>query len=108
MELEPNELKTDICDSIMEIGRFIYTDEFQSLLSEFKDTPKGLRSDFINKIVFNKKELKKRKVFVPPGMAIQKSTFGDGRPTLFCVTKYLKDKKRKVTITFDEGWEKAV
>ena len=26
------------------------------------------------------------------------------RPTLFCVTKYLKDGKRKVTVTIDEDF----
>jgi hypothetical protein len=34
-------------------------------------------------------------------MKIQRSQFGDGRPTIFCVTKLMSDGVRKVTYTFD-------
>ncbi len=52
-------------------------------------------------VVINKDELVARGISVPEGMTVQRSAFADGRPTLFCVTKYLPDRMRKVTITFD-------
>ncbi|GAA5024170.1 hypothetical protein GCM10025734_82300 [Kitasatospora paranensis] len=42
-------------------------------------------------------------VFVPAGLTIQRSTFRDDRPTLFCIVKHLPHGLlwEKVTVTFD-------
>jgi hypothetical protein len=84
-----------------EIAEFVFTEEFRSLVSELYSKPVSKRHDFVRDVVINKNELAKRGISVPEGMIVQRSAFADERATLFCVTKYLPDAKRKVTITFD-------
>jgi hypothetical protein len=84
-----------------EIAHFVFTDEFRSMLSELYSKPVSERAEFVRDVMINPEEQDKRGISVPEGMAVQRSTFADGRPTLFCVTNYLSDGKRKVTITFD-------
>jgi hypothetical protein len=49
----------------------VFTDEFQSLLSEFKDVPEDMRGYFIDRVIINKAELAE-------GMTIQKLGFRTG------------------------------
>ena len=46
-------------------------------------------------------ELERLGITPPEGILIQRSSFGDGRPTVFAVVKYLPNDYRKVTITYD-------
>lgn len=101
MAINPQALRDEVEASVLEIGKFVETDEFQELLTDLWNTPREERSDFVRDVVLDDAELERRGIDVPEGMIIQRSAFEDGRPTLFCVSKYLSDGKRKVTITFD-------
>ena len=100
--MDLHELREELNEALSEIGQFVNTDEFQSLLSELSNTPPSERGEFVRRVVINKDELMKRHIHVPVGMQIQRSSFGDRRPTLFCITKQLSvDQNMKVTFTFD-------
>ena len=107
MTIDPLVLREQVRSYTTEIAEFVSTEEFQSLLSELYSKPTDERHDFVRNVVINKDELTARGISVPEGMTVQRSAFADGRPTLFCVSKYLPDRKRKVTVTFDnpEGSE---
>jgi hypothetical protein len=105
--VDPLGLSEEVRSTTTEIAEFVYTEEFQALVSELNRKSVSERYDFVRNVVINKDELAKRGISVPEGMIIQRSAFADKRPTLFCVTKYLSDQRYKVTITFDnpEGGE---
>jgi hypothetical protein len=97
----PEKFGEEVHARTTEIAEFVFTVEFRSLLSELYSKTPSERHEFVREVVINPDELAKRGISVPEGMTLQRSAFADGRPTLFCVTKYLSDGKRKVTITFD-------
>lgn len=90
---------------IQTITEFISSEPFVRVMQEFRKVPRELRDHFIRSVLINRSELAKRGVQVPEDLTVQRSEFEDGRPTLFCVVKHLPDHKRKVTITFDDGWD---
>lgn len=97
-------LEADVRISLREIAEFVETKEFRSLLSDMYSLPQTKREQFVDSIVLRQSERLKRRVVVPDGMKIQRSTFGDGRPTLFCVSKRLPfHSRQKVTFTFDNN-----
>lgn len=98
----PQKLKEEIEETLLELNKFVGTEEFRKLVTDLRSSPKNLRHEFVKNTVINPTELTKRKIFVPKDMVIQRSAFRDNRPTLFCVTKYLSDRIRKVTITYDD------
>ena len=95
--------KEEIEKDFKEMCMFTGTEEFQALLMELRHIPRNDRKDFVQKVILNHEELRKRGIHVPEGMVIQRSIFADRRPTLFCVSKYLRDGKRKITITYDDA-----
>lgn len=88
-------------EGLEEIRDFIITDEFISLLGKLYDLPPEDRDSYVRTILLDPVELRKRGVRTPDGIKIQRSQFGDHRPTIFCVTKLMSDGVRKVTYTFD-------
>src|SRR6476659_8075063 len=76
-----------ISDGIEEIGRFVTRTAFQRLLNELYALPHAVRARFVEEVVLNSKQLAGRGIETPDGLIIQRSTFADGRPTLFCVSK---------------------
>lgn len=84
-----------------EIRDLITTDEFISLLGELYDNAPEDRDAFVRKVLLDPAELANRGIKVPAGIKIQRSQFGDYRPTIFCVAKVMSDGVRKVTFTFD-------
>lgn len=93
----------DMMATLRDVSEFAETPAFQALLQDLKDTPYAERQDFVKSFVLEEGSLERRGIAVPPNVIIQRSKFADGRPTLFCVTKYLKDGKRKITITYDNA-----
>jgi hypothetical protein len=90
--------------SLNEINELVKTPQFQELLAEMRALPtEELRYRFVRDVVMNKGTLTERGITVPDTMIVQRSVFMDGRPTLFCVTKYLSDRQQKVTVTFDDA-----
>ena len=88
---------------ILEIADFVVVDPFLSTLQEMYDMPEEDRPAFVLDVVLNEEAREARGIRVPETMTIQRSTFYDGRPTLFCISKManLAYPWRKVTITFD-------
>jgi len=86
---------------LTEIGEFVTLPEFRGVLDELEATAYEERPSFVQRVLLQPSELEARGVYTPEDMTIQRSSFGDNRPTLFCVSKMLPDQKRKVTITFD-------
>lgn len=84
---------------------FVTSVQFQSVLSELDELDSLQKGRFIYRVLLNPTELGKYGVEVPDGVLIQRSAFGDRRPTLFCVKKYLPKKFHSawenVNITFD-------
>lgn len=103
----PELIQKMICAGIEEIGDFVVRPEFQSLLAELYALPHGARLRFVQDVVIDDDQRLLRGIQVPEGMVIQRSTFADGRPTLFCVSKVLPlaHPWHRVTITFDSSLE---
>lgn len=86
---------------LLEVRDFVTGDEFVAMLQELYALPVQERDEFVRGTILDEDELEDRGIHVPEGLKIQRSRFGDGRPTLFCVAKLLSDGVRKVTYTFD-------
>jgi len=101
--LAPDEIGNAIRMGMSRIADFVTTEKFQNLLAEMSELPPTSRPEFVLDVVLNQQELESRGVVVPHDMMIQRSTFHDGRPTLFCVSALtaLAYPWRKVTYTFD-------
>jgi hypothetical protein len=109
VEATPEIIQKTICAGIEEIGDFIVQSEFQSLLAELYALPHEARLRFVQDIIIDNEQRLSRGIKVPEGMVIQRSTFADGRPTLFCVSKILPLAYpwHRVTITFDSSLEES-
>ena len=108
--LDGKQLAKYVGDALDDIASFIDTPGFQGVLAEFAAVPGELRERFIRGVLINPEELRRRGVEVPEDITVQRSAFEDNRPTLFCVVKYLPEigkERKKVTVTFDEGWAQA-
>jgi hypothetical protein len=90
----PEELTSVMRSIYEELLTFISTPSFRALFKELMDLPPKDRPDFVTKVLLNEEELKRRHVDVPEGILIQMSAFGDRRPTLFAVKKFLPDEYR--------------
>ncbi|MFF7060754.1 hypothetical protein ACFY89_29095 [Achromobacter spanius] len=84
-----------------ELRDFVTSPPFEKILDELNAVDPVERPQFVAAVLLDPSELEKRNVFVPEDMTVQRTVFADGRPTLFCVTKYLSDGSTKATITFD-------
>lgn len=87
--------------ALSEISAFVETDEVQALVAEMRSLPPSERPNWVSRVALDPNALAERGVVVPEGKIVQRSTFGDNRPTLFCITKPLPSGKEKVTFTFD-------
>lgn len=67
------------------------------------------RPAFVNAVFLNRDELERRGVSIPDGVLVQASAFGDRRPTLFAVKKFLPERFHaaweNVNLTFDNEYE---
>ncbi|MET4428496.1 hypothetical protein [Mycolicibacterium sp. 624] len=90
-------------DGIDDIARFANSDVFRSALRELWQLAPEERPRFVIDVFMNRDALRTRGITVPAEMTIQRSTFRDNRPTLFCIVKHLPPGLlwEKVTITFD-------
>lgn len=78
---------------------------FQRLLAELYGRLPTERPAFVTDVILNEAERQKRGVYVPYDILVLRSAFGDRRPTLFCLKKYLPVELHRywqnVNITFD-------
>lgn len=68
---------------------FAGTPEFQALVQELFALPKRERPGFVKRVVLSDRERRKRGLRTPEGVMFQRSSFGDRRPTLFCIKTWL-------------------
>jgi hypothetical protein len=81
------ELATVMRRTYDEIIDFVTTPEFEALMEEMGRLPAVERPRFVVSVLLNDEALKNRGIVVPDGLLIQRSAFGDRRPTLFVVKK---------------------
>ena len=72
---------------------FILTPGFQTLYTELMALPESERPAYVSQVIMSPEERAKRGVMdIPDGILLQTSAFGDRRPTLFAVKKFLPEK----------------
>jgi hypothetical protein len=91
-------------EALADIHQYVTTDAFRAVLEEMNALPTlAGKDEFVRHNLLDPAQLAKRGITPPEGIEVQRSVFSDGRPTTFCVVKYLPDLVRKMTITFDHG-----
>ena len=102
---ELRDVMLEYCDKII---AFVTSEQFRAVMDEMSDLSHLERPLFVHDVLLNDTELKKRGVIAPEGILIQRSAFGDRRPTLFAVKHFLPEKYRNVwenvNITFDNEY----
>lgn len=92
-----------------ELIAFVTTPAFSAIYAELMSLPREDRPSFIARVLLQPESLRERGVNVPDGILIQTSAFGDRRPTLFVVKKFLPPEFHgaweNVNITFDNFYE---
>ncbi len=96
-------VRTEAREGLEQIRDYVLTDGFVRLLTELYSHDPAERDAFVREVVLQPAEQRRRGVVPPTGVKLQRSQFGDDRPTIFCVTKLLSDGIRKVTYTFDNA-----
>ena len=109
LEFSRDELKQAMREGYDDLIAFFLSEQFQAVWSELRELPRIARYKFIKEILLNPERLQREYgVHIPDGIMIQRSAFGDGRPTLFCMKKYLPEKFHSVwenvNLTFDEKY----
>ena len=91
-----------------ELIEFVATPEFRAVHGELMSLPRAERPGFVERVLLRSEELAARGIEIPDGIQIQTSAFGDRRPTLFVVKKFLPARFHgaweNVNITFDNEY----
>ena len=95
-----SELAAAMRQTYDELIAFVTEPAFQVVYKELRELPTTERPAFVNNVLLRPEELEKRAVCIPPGILIQTSAFGDRRPTLFAVKKFLP-------VKFHDAWENS-
>ena len=99
------ELGSVMRETYDELIDFVTTLEFKHIMTELTELSAAKRPAFVLDVLLNQEELVARGITVPSGILIQRSAFGDRRPTLFVVKKFLpeefSDVWQNVNITID-------
>lgn len=102
------ELRSVMRNHYDKIIDFITSEPFKRILYELSAMSHLARPQFVHDVLLNDEELKERGVDIPSGILIQRSAFGDRRPTLFAVKHFLPEKYasvwQNVNITFDNKY----
>lgn len=90
---------------------FITQPAFEALMLEMSTLQPAERPRFVAEVLIDPEVLKRRGVTVPDGILVQRSAFGDQRPTLFAVKHFLPKAYanvwENVNITFDNAYVDA-
>jgi len=92
LSYDKEELSAIMNKNYNDILDFISQPVFQTLFSEMMILPPNERPKYVHDVWLNSKELENRGLKVPEGVLIQTSAFGDRRPTLFVIKKFLPEK----------------
>ncbi|MCF3145767.1 hypothetical protein [Streptomyces platensis] len=103
------ELSAVMRETYDELIEFVTEPAFKAIHHELMDQPPQERPAYVARVLMQPDELARRGVTVPEGVLIQRSAFGDRRPTLYVVKKYLPEKYHgaweNVNLTFDNEYE---
>lgn len=92
-----------------ELIDFVAQPAFCAVYREMWKLEASERPAFVNDVIVNRSELERRNVKIPDGILVQTSAFGDRRPTLFAVKKFLPEQFHaaweNVNLTFDNEYE---
>ena len=109
LEFSRAELVEAIRSHYAELIEFVNQPAFRDAYREMWALEPSERPDFVNAVFVNREELERRGVQIPEGILVQTSAFGDRRPTLFAVKKFLPEKFHaaweNVNLTFDNEYE---
>ena len=87
---------------------FVTSEPFKRLMLEMSRLSGRERPQFVNDVLLDRQQLESRGVKVPDGILIQRSAFGDRRPTLFAVKHFLPEAFsnvwQNVNITIDNEY----
>ena len=107
----PSDLRQVMRENYDEIIDFVCSEPFKGLIEEMYTLPENQRPAYVSSKIVNLDYLASIGVDIPDGVLIQRSSFGDRRPTLFVVKKYLpKDYQvawENVNLTFDQSHNKG-
>ncbi|HEX6376776.1 MAG TPA: hypothetical protein VFZ91_13775 [Allosphingosinicella sp.] len=82
---------------------------FRAMVLEMYDKPREERPKFVREVVLSEEARAERGIVLPDGILVQRSTFGDRRPTLFCIKIYLPEELhapwQNVNLTFDDLYD---
>jgi hypothetical protein len=94
-----------LADGLTALKSYVSSEPFQRMLDEARPLDREGRDLFVRRVLLDPTELDKRGAAPPEGITIQRSEFGDRRPTWFCVNKFLPEGTlwKRVTLTFDHG-----
>lgn len=92
-----------------ELIAFVSQPAFRRVFEELRSLPPSKRPAFVSSVLVNRPELERRGVDIPDGILVQTSAFGDRRPNLFAVKKFLPERFHvaweNVNLTFDNEHE---
>lgn len=94
-----------LADGLETLKEYMNSEPFQRMLDEARPLDRAGRDLFVRSVLLNDAELARRGATPPEGVVVQRSEFGDHRPTWFCLSKFLPDGTmwKRVTLTFDHG-----
>jgi hypothetical protein len=105
------ELKNVMGRYYQDVLEFLSGSAFREVFKELMSIPWSERPRFVERVLLNKEELLRRGVDIPEQILIQVSAFGDRRPTLFVVKKYLPEKYhlvwQNVNVTFFNDFDET-
>lgn len=98
-------VKSSISSALSVLQEIVEDPDFQGMLRALWNTDEFHRDRFVADVLLNPNEIRERfGVVLPSDVLLQRSSFSDGRPTLFCLCKLLDINAggwKKVTVTFD-------
>jgi hypothetical protein len=104
-----DELRVVMRDLWDELIAFVTTPSFTAVVTELMALPRAERPGYVARVLLRPEELARRGVEIPEGVLIQTSSFGDRRPTLFVVKKFLPAKYHgaweNLNITYDNEYD---
>jgi len=103
-----DELQRVMSEHYDKLISFVSSLEFRSVFEQLMSLDPRRRPAFIQEVLLDEAALAARGIVVPEGILIQRSAFGDRRPTLFAVKHFLPERYRNVwenvNLTFDNEY----
>lgn len=108
LDFGSDELRLVMRRTYDELIAFSATPGFRKLHFELMDKPVKDRMAFVLDVILSEEERRNRGVETPEGILFQTSAFGDRRPTLYVIKKFLPERYHgaweNVNITFDNPY----